>query len=257
MEVGKSIRRVDAFDKVTGRAKFTGDLCPCPVLEAKILHSTIANGWVRSMDISRALELPGVVKILTCFDAPEHPYPTPGHPWSTEEVHRDVSDRRLLNRRVRIYGDDIAAVVAEDALTAQRALALIQVEYEAYPPVLTPAQAMSEGVEPLHPAFPGNVLKHHTSEIPMPDSDFKCAEDVLNFPGYHQFRGHYETQQVQHCHLEPPVSYAYTEGDRITVVTSTQIPHIVRRVVGQALGIPWGRVRVIKPYIGGGFGNKQ
>ena len=257
MEVGKSIQRVDALDKVTGRAKYTGDLCPHPVLEAKILHSTIANGWVKSMDISRAQALDGVVKVLTCFDVPDIQYPTPGHPWSVEAAHQDVADRKLLNRRVRIYGDDIAAVVAVDALTAQRALSLIRVEYEEYPPVLTPEQAMAEGVEPLHAERPGNVLSHHVAEIPLPESDFTCAQDVLAFPGYHQFSGHYETQQVQHCHLEPPVSHAYMEGGRITVVTSTQIPHIVRRVVGQALGIPWGRVRVIKPYIGGGFGNKQ
>ena len=257
MEIGRSIQRVDAFDKVTGRARFTDDLCPRPILEARILHSTIANGWVKSMDVSRAQALPGVVKVLTCFDVPPHQYPTPGHPWSVEEAHQDVSDRRLLNRRVRIYGDDIAAVVAEDALTARRALGLIQVEYEEYPPVLTPAAALAEGTPPLHEEYPGNVLKRHTAEIPLPESDFKCAEDVLTFPGYHQFRGHYETQQVQHCHMEPPISYAYAEGERICVVTSTQIPHIVRRVVGQALGIPWGRVRVVKPYIGGGFGNKQ
>ena len=67
----------------------------------------------------------------------------------------------------------------------------------------------------------------------------------------------YKTSIVQHCHIENPISFAYMEKGRIVVVTSTQIPHIVRRVIGQALGIPWGRVRVIKPYIGGGFGNKQ
>ena len=155
MEIGRSIQRVDAFDKVTGRARFTDDLCPRPILEARILHSTIANGWVKSMDVSRAQALPGVVKVLTCFDVPPHQYPTPGHPWSVEEAHQDVSDRRLLNRRVRIYGDDIAAVVAEDALTAQRALGLIQVEYEEYPPVLTPAAALAEGTPPLHEEYPG------------------------------------------------------------------------------------------------------
>lgn len=145
MEVGRSIPRVDAADKVTGRAKYTDDLCPRPVLEAKILHSTIANGWVKSMDISAAQALPGVVKVLTCFDVPDIQYPTPGHPWSVEKAHQDVSDRKLLNRRVRIYGDDIAAVVAEDELTARRALELIRVEYEEYPVVLEPEQAMAEG----------------------------------------------------------------------------------------------------------------
>ena len=257
MEVGRSIPRVDAADKVTGRAKYTDDLCPRPVLEAKILHSTIADGWVKSMDISAAQALPGVVKVLTCFDVPDIQYPTPGHPWSVEKAHQDVSDRKLLNRRVRIYGDDIAAVVAEDEITARRALELIRVEYEEYPVVLEPEQAMAEGAPVLHEEHPDNILARMDLRTPMPESDFHSVEDVLACPAYYQFRGHYDTQQVQHCHIENPISYAWMEGGRIVVVTSTQIPHIVRRVIGQAMGIGWGSVRVIKPYIGGGFGNKQ
>ena len=257
MEVGRSIPRVDAADKVTGRAKYTDDLCPHPVLEAAVLHSTIANGWVKSMDISEAQALPGVVKVLTCFDVPDIQYPTPGHPWSVEAAHQDVADRKLLNRRVRIYGDDIAAVVAEDLITAHRALKLIKVEYEEYPVALEPEQAMAQGFPPVHEEHPDNVLARMDLRTPMPPSDFQTVEDVLACPAYHQFRGHYETQQVQHCHIENPVSFAYMESGRITVVTSTQIPHIVRRVIGQALGIGWGSIRVVKPYIGGGFGNKQ
>ena len=241
MEVGRSIPRVDAADKVTGRAKYTDDLCPRPVLEAKILHSTIANGWVKSMDISAAQALPGVVKVLTCFDVPDIQYPTPGHPWSVEKAHQDVSDRKLLNRRVRIYGDDIAAVVAEDEITARRALELIRVEYEEYPVVLEPEQAMAEGAPVLHEEHPDNILARMDLRTPMPESDFHSVEDVLDCPAYYQFRGRYDTQQVQHCHIENPISYAWMEGGRIVVVTSTQIPHIVRRVIGQAsAGAPSG-----------------
>ena len=120
MEVGRSLTRVDAFDKVTGRAKYTDDLHGEAILVARILHSTIANGVVRSMDISEAQAVPGVVKVLTCFDVPDIQYPTPGHPWSVEEAHQDVADRKLLATRVRIYGDDIAVVVAENELAAQR-----------------------------------------------------------------------------------------------------------------------------------------
>ena len=258
MEVGRSLIRVDAADKVTGRARYTDDLCPRPVLEAAVLHSTIANGWVKSMDISEAQALPGVVKVLTCFDVPDIQYPTPGHPWSVEAAHQDVADRKLLNRRVRIYGDDIAAVVAEDVITAHRALKLIQVEYEEYPVALEPEEALAEGFPPIHDEHPDNVLARTDLRTPIPEgSEFSTVEEALACPRFRQFRGRYSTQQVQHCHLENPVSHAWMEGGRITVVTSTQIPHIVRRVIGQALGIPWGSVRVIKPYIGGGFGNKQ
>ena len=257
MEVGRELFRVDAVDKVTGRAKYTDDIRDGPMLSAKILHSTIANGWVKRIDTSAAQAMPGVVKVLTCFDVPDIQYPTPGHPWSVEKAHQDVCDRKLLNRRVRIYGDDIAAVVAEDPITAQRALERIRVEYEEYPPVLTPEAAMAPGTEPIHTEHPDNILAHMDLRTPMPESDFQSVEDVLACPAYHRFQGRYATQQVQHCHLETPISYAYMEGGRITVVTSTQIPHIVRRVIGQALGIGWGQIRVIKPYIGGGFGNKQ
>jgi xanthine dehydrogenase molybdenum-binding subunit len=256
-EVGRNVTRVDAADKATGRAKYTDDFFEGPMLVAKVLHSTIANGWVKAMDVEEAKKVPGVVKVLTCFDVPDLQYPTPGHPWSVEEAHQDVADRKLLNRRVRIYGDDIAAVVAEDELSARRALEAIRVEYEEYPVYLTPQQAMAPGAVALHQEHPDNILKRHTSDTPMPPSDFRCADDVLSCPAYHQCSGHYETQQVQHCHIENPISYAYMEKGRITVVSSTQIPHIVRRVIGQALGIGWGQIRVMKPYIGGGFGNKQ
>ena len=250
MGIGKSINRVDAYEKVTGRAKYTGDFEEGKMLIAKVLHSTIANGWVKSIDVSQAEKLPGVIKVVTCFDVPDIQFPTPGHPWSTDPSHQDVSDRKLLNQRVRLYGDDIAAVVAEDEIIASKALKLITVEYEEFPPMLSPQEAMAEGATILHEEHPDNILKETSYEL----GDYeKSVED----PELQIIEGNYQTQIVQHCHIEPPISYAYMENGRITVVSSTQIPHIVRRVIGQALGIPWGKVRVIKPYIGGGFGNKQ
>ena len=110
--VGKSVARVDAFDKVTGRTKYYEDRMPAGALYIRIKHAEIAHGFVKSVDTSAAEAIDGVVKVLTCFDVPDIQYPTPGHPWSVEKAHQDVSDRKLLNRRVRIYGDDIAAVVA-------------------------------------------------------------------------------------------------------------------------------------------------
>ena len=250
MSIGHSVPRVDAYDKVQGRAKYTDDLLPRDHLVAKVLHSAIANGKVKAIQTKKALELPGVVKIVTCFDVPQHPYPTPGHPWSTEEGHQDVSDRLMLNARVRQWGDDIAAVVAEDEITAAQAVHLLEVEYEEYPPLLSVAQATAQGATMLHEGCPQNILKRSAGT--SPDFAEKSAEE-----GLRQISGSFHTQQVQQCHLEPPVSYAYMEQGRVVVVSSTQIPHIVRRVIGQALGLPWGMIRVIKPYIGGGFGNKQ
>ena len=251
MYTGQSVKRVDAFDKVTGRCKYTDDLCDRKAYIARVLHSTIANGKVVSFDTSEAEKVPGVVKILTCFDLTEkHYFPTAGHPWSTDPGHQDVADRLILTERVRFYGDDIAAVVAEDEVAAAQALRLIKVEYEEYPFVLDVQKAMEDGAPLLHEEFPNNILKH--TQIRQGD-----YEKAIQEPGLIKVEGWYETPTVQHCHIENFICYAEKEGDKIVVTSSTQIPHIVRRIVGQALGISWGNVRIIKPYIGGGFGNKQ
>ena len=247
--IGKSVPRVDAYEKVTGRAKFTEDLLPKRCLVAKVLHATIGNGIVKSIDTSEAESMEGVVKVVTFHDVPDHCYPTPGHPWSVELAHQDVADRNLLTGRVRYYGDDIAAVVAEDEIIASRALKKIKVEYEEYPVEIHPRKSMYGSKPPIHFDKKDNVLARSNYFIGDVDKGMEEAETVV--------KGTYKTPIVQHCHIENPISYAYMEKGRIVVVTSTQIPHIVRRVIGQALGIPWGDVRVIKPYIGGGFGNKQ
>lgn len=252
MGVGNNMVRVDAIEKVTGGAKYTADLEPKGLLVAKVVRSTIANGVVKSFDLEAALAVPGVVKIVTCFDVPDIQFPTPGHPWSVETAHQDIADRKLLNTRVRVYGDDIAAVIAEDEIAAKRAARLVKVEYEEYDPMLTVEAAMAEGATVLHEEKPGNVIAH--SSFVVGEGTYQEAvegEDVVEIDHV------YATQSVQHCHIETPISFAYMEKGRIVVTTSTQIPHIVRRVISQALGIPAGEIRVIKPYIGGGFGNKQ
>mgnify|MGYP000483504431 FL=1 len=250
MSIGQSVKRVDALDKVTGRAKYTDDLADKGALVAKILHATIAHGQVKSMDVSAAQAIPGVVKVVTCFDVPPYKFPTAGHPCSTDPAHQDVADRLLLTKHVRFYGDDIAAVVAEDEVAAQQALRAIKVEYEAFPFVLDAQEAMKPEAPQLHEEYPGNILNHTSIRLGN-------YAEAIKEPGLIKVEGWYDTPTVQHCHIENHIAYAYQEGKRITVVASTQIPHIVRRIVGQALGIPWGDVRIIKPYIGGGFGNKQ
>ena len=251
MYVGKKVTRVDAYDKVLGRTRYTDDLCDKSAYIARILHSTIANGRVLSIDTSEAEKIPGVVKVFTCFDLKEkHYFPTAGHPWSTDKSHQDVADRLVLTDRVRFYGDDIAAVVAEDEVSAAQALRAIKVEYEEYPFVLDVLDAMKEDAPQLHEDYPNNILKHTT----IRKGNY---EEAIKEPGLIKVEGWYSTPTVQHCHIENFICYAEMEGDRIKVVSSTQIPHIVRRVVGQALGVEWGKIRIIKPYIGGGFGNKQ
>ena len=159
MGIGKSIKRVDALAKVTGQAKYTQDFMNDQMLVAKVVHSTIANGLVTGFDLDAALKVPGVVKIVTCFDVPDIDFCTPGHPWSVEASHQDVRDRRLLNTRVRYYGDDVAAVIAENEIAANRAARLIKVYYEEYPPLVDVADAMAEGAPAMHENVPDNILK--------------------------------------------------------------------------------------------------
>ena len=261
-EVGRPVIRVDAYDKVTGRAMFTDDLCPKPCLEARLLHATIGNGLVKSIDVSKAKEVPGVVAIYTCFDVPDICYPVAGHPWyaDSSSEKRDVADRKMLDARVRMYGDNIAVVVGTDSVACSRALSKIKVSYEQWPVVYGAKESLAGTEHPVQDRKPDNLIAHTcaiTSKEDLAKYGYTSVEDALHDPHYHYYRAHMFTGEQSQVHLEGCVSYCYMEAGKIVCVSSTQIPHIVRRVIGQALGIAWGEVRVIKPYIGGGFGTKQ
>jgi len=244
------VTRKDAVAKVTGKAKYADDFFERDMLVGKVLRSPYAHAVIKNIDVSKARALPGVEAVITHKDLPGIKYGTAGHPWSLEVDHRDAEDRLILTDKARLVGDGIAAVVAIDALTAEKALKLIEVEYEVLPFVLDPEEAIKPGAPVIHEERPDNVLGCIGEEIGDIEEDFRNADKV--------FEGVYETSIVQHSHLEIQSAYAYVDADdRIVIVSSTQIPHIARRIVGQALGIPWGKIRVIKPYIGGGFGNKQ
>ena len=250
MAIGKSVRRVDAVAKVTGRARYTEDFFRPGMLAAKYLRSTIASGRVTNIDVSRAKRLPGVEAVFTFEDVPQIKYATAGHPYSLDPSHKDVEDRLLLTDQVRYWGDEIAVVVAENELISQAALKLIEVSYEAYQPLLTPEDSLAENAREIHTGS-GNVIGDTGYSVGSKIEDALARSDAV-------LECQYRTQITQHCHIENHIAYAYMEDlEHIVVVSSTQIPHIARRIVGEALGIPWGRIRVIKPYVGGGFGNKQ
>ena len=249
-KVGKPEVRVDGYDKATGRTKYYEDRMPAGALYVRIKHAEKAHAIVKSVDTSKAEAIPGVVKVLTVFDVPDLPFPTAGHPWSMDPGHQDVADRHLLNRHVRYWGDDVAVVLAEDEVSASRGVRAITVEYEELPFVLDVQKAMEDGAPQLHEKYPNNILKHTSSR------SGNYAEAIKE-EGLRKIEGWYDTPTVQHTHIENHGCYAYEENGRVVVVSSTQIPHIVRRIVGQALGRPWADIEIIKPYIGGGFGNKQ
>jgi xanthine dehydrogenase molybdenum-binding subunit len=250
MAIGKPVQRVDGVAKVTGKARYADDFTMPGMRVAKYLRSTIAHGRVVRIDINRAKGLPGVDGVFTFGDIPKNRFATAGHPYSLDPNHTDVADRLLLTEHVRYEGDEIAVVVAENELVARKALALIEVEYETYKPLVRPEDVMAEDAPELHQRT-RNIVKEHGFTA---GGDPEQARDESD----HLLEGVFETQVLQHCHLENHTAYAYMDDlEKIVIVSSTQIPHIARRIVGEVLGIPLGLIRVIKPHIGGGFGNKQ
>jgi xanthine dehydrogenase molybdenum-binding subunit len=249
MAVGKSVQRVDGVAKVTGKARYADDFTMPGMRVAKYLRSTIAHGRVTAIDTSKAKALPGVDGVYTFEDVPKTIFATAGHPYSLDPHHMDVADRYLLTDHVRYMGDEIAVVVAVDDLIASRALSLIDVEYESYQPLVKNGDVLAAEVE-IHKGSK-NVIKTHSFAA---GGDLEAVKVECD----HLLEGQYKTQIVQHCHLENHSAYAYMDDNkRIIIVSSTQIPHIARRIVAEALEMEVGHIRVIKPCIGGGFGNKQ
>lgn len=247
--VGKEEQRWDAISKVKGQAKFTADFSFPNALHGKILHATIAHGFVESYDISEAEKMPGVIKILLPEDLPQKPFATAGHPFSMDPKKRDIEDRNLLTRNVRVYGDEIAAVVAKTDLEAKKALEKIKVSYTEYPIYLTPKEAMAEDAMRIHKER-DNVVADTCVGIGDIKKGLEEADYILNES--------FSTSVQQHVHMENQVAVAYqSEDQRWECLSSTQIPYICRRIIAQALEISWSKIRVKKPFIGGGFGNKQ
>ena len=248
--IGKSYPRLDAIAKVTGKAMYTDDFFVRDMLVGKVLRSPHAHARIISIKADKALALDGVEAVLTHENTPKHQYPTAGHPWSLDPSHRDGEDRRMITDKARFVGDVVAAVVAKDELIAKKALKLIEIEYEVLDFVLDPEKTFLEGAPVIHDERPNNIIS--SFGYAFGDIEKEKANSEMSYKGL------YKTGIVQHCQIENQSSYAYQDTDgRIVIVSSTQIPHIVRRIVGQALDIPWGNIKVINPYIGGGFGNKQ
>ncbi|MBW1616562.1 MAG: xanthine dehydrogenase molybdenum-binding subunit XdhA, partial [Deltaproteobacteria bacterium] len=249
MSIGKSIRRLDAAAKVTGRARYTEDLKIFGTKHAAYVRSSIAHGIVKNIDVSKAEKIKGVRAVFTYKDVPDIIFGTAGHPYTEDKDHKDVADRKLLTNHVRYVGDEIAVVVADTELIARKAAAAAEVEYQQLEIFLTPDKILAPDVKLIHEI--GNIVGAHSFVVGGDiDKAIKKSKYIA--------QSEYKTAMVCHCHLENHITYAYMEdNENIIIVSSTQIPHIARRIVSEALNFPLGRIKVIKPYIGGGFGNKQ
>jgi putative selenate reductase molybdopterin-binding subunit len=252
--VGRSERRVDSVKLATGRGTFVDDIEIAGLLHARILHSPHAHARILRIDASQARAMPGVVCVLTHEDVPRIPYTTAGQGWPEPSPYDTV----MLDRKVRFVGDRVAVVAAVDVELAQRACDAIKVEYEVLPALLDPEQSMADGAPVIHDQADAsgirdarrNLAAEIVAEVGSVAKGFAEAERV--------FEATYRVPYVQQSSIEPHITITWLDEDhRLMVRTSTQVPFHVRRIIAPLLGIPVGRIRVIKPRIGGGFGGKQ
>ncbi|MBN1303494.1 MAG: molybdopterin-dependent oxidoreductase [Anaerolineales bacterium] len=252
--VGKPEVKVDAQKLVQGRPVFTDDLHLDGMLYGALLTSPHAHALIKHIDASRARALPGVHSVLTHEDLPRIKHASGGQSYPQPLPY----DQVCLDNKVRHVGDRVAVVAAESLEIAKDALKLIEVEYEVLPTVVDMEAAMQTGTPIIHdePDTEGihdpehNIVYHINAQVGDVEAAFSRAK--------HIFEGTYRTPQQQHVHLEPHVCITYwDDDDRLVIRTSTQVPFHIRRMVAPLIGLPVRRIRVIKPRIGGGFGNKQ
>ena len=253
MHVGAPEPKIDAVKLAQGKPAFTADVEMRGMLVGKILHSPIAHGWIKRIDVGKARALPGVHAVLTYQDVPRAVFSSGGQ---SDPIPGPL-DFVSLDRKMRYVGDRVAA---ETEGIAQRALALIEVEYEELPTILDPRASMAPGAPIIHdepdyvPFGESDPQRNIAAVIDMALGDVDAAIKTADCV----FEGEYEVPKVQQTPLEPYVCVTHwDENDRLVIRTSTQVPFHTRRILAAVLGLLIKRIRVIKPRIGGGFGNKQ
>jgi len=256
MSVGISVPRVDGIEKVTGTAKFTGDLAFPGMLQAKVLRSPLPHATIEAIDISKAQSLPGVVAILTRDDLTD----------IDPHYGNCLRDRAVVAiDKVRFIGEPVAVVAAEDGLTAEEALSLIDVRYRELPCVPNIAAALAEGAPLLHERqssagefhdvagvgenFGGNICHREHFVKGDPARAFAAAEQIVEetftFPMIYQYA------------MEPHSAIARVTAEGITLWSSSAHPFLVRSEIAHMFGLPHAKVEVNVPFVGGAYGSKS
>lgn len=257
-EVGKSKIKVDGPALVSGQPSFVADFFIPNMLWAKVLWSLHPHARIKNIDTRKAAKLPGVKAVLTFKDVPRIPFTTAGQGYPEPSPY----DSFILDNKVRFVGDRVAAVAAESEEIAAEALKLIKVDYEILPAMLDPRDAIRPGAPIIHDekeattALPlkyepqKNICAHVDMKVGDVEKGLKEADFVVE----HNYDIHFGS----HAMIEPHITTVYFDSHgRMVILTSTQVPFHVRRIVARALNIPVQNIRVIKPRIGGGFGGKQ
>jgi putative selenate reductase molybdopterin-binding subunit len=254
--VGKPEIKLDAVKLVQGKPAFAADIEKRGLLHAKVLHSPHAHARIKRIDASRARALEGVAAVLTWQDIPRVVYSTAGQ---SDPIPGPL-DTFSLDNKVRFVGDRVAFVAAETPEIAEKALSLIEVEYEILPAILDSRESMKLEAIRIHdePEYV-NFADSHPEKNLAAEIRINIGNVEKGFAEADQiFEAEYSVPKVQQAHIEPHVAVTYwDEDDRLVIRTSTQVPFHVRRMLAPVLGLPIKRIRVIKPRIGGGFGGKQ
>ena len=244
--IGKRTAMIDAAEKTTGAGKYTDDLTLPGMLIGKILHSPYPHARIRRIDTSRAEKLEGVVAVVIGKDAP--------NPYGILPVGHD--EHALAVDKVRYVGDNVACVVGVSEAVAERALELVDVEYEVLPAYFDPEDSMNAVTNLIHDNKPQNLEKDYHHVFGDPEKGFAEADQVAE--------ARFVANEVTHAAMEPHSTLASFELDphtgklgRLTVWSSTQVPYYLQHKLSLVLAMPMSQIRVIKPLVGGGFGGKS
>ncbi len=247
--LGHSLPRVDALDKVTGRATYAADVYLPDMLMCKVLTSPRSHARIVSIDTGKAEQLPGVRAVITGHDFPDRYFGSGA-----------VRDRRIMARDEVFYiGEPVAAVAADDEVTAQEALDLIEVEYEDLEAIVDPLEAIREGSTLVHPDMPnfeGYGFAMGGNNCTLLDADRGDVDQAFQ-DAAHVFEETYHSQAINQGFLEPMACAANVEANgRLTVWASTQGPYQMRAQLASVLDIPLSSIKVNAMELGGGFGAK-
>ena len=238
-QLGQLLTRLDARAKVTGDARYPGDINLPGQLWMKVLFARRPHARIKRLDTTLAEHAPGVIRVFTARDVPVNEFGL-----GSKDAPVLVADE------VRWVGEKIALVVAETEAQAEHARDLIAVEYEDLPPITDPHEAMKPESTQVHPAYAGNIIKH----IPIRKGDVAqgfAQSDVIVESEYH-------TPAQEHAYLQPEAGIAYIDDEnRVTVIVAGQWTHEDQEQIAHALALPLDQVRVIYPAIGGAFGGRE
>ncbi|MFC7517954.1 xanthine dehydrogenase family protein molybdopterin-binding subunit [Herbaspirillum sp. GCM10030257] len=246
--IGTSVKRTDLLAKVTGDAKYVADMHMPGLLFGKTKRCNVAHAKIKRIDVSKARALPGVKAVLTHENVPRVLHAGSPHPRSASVT----CDQYILDNKVRYWGEGVAVVAAVSEEIAEKAIGLIEVEYEELPAVFTVEEAQRPDAPLIHDREPGGnlVLPPAIFTRGNVEKGFAEADFILE--------GEYEGGRPTPAYMEPNVCTCQWDGNgNLTVWISTQTAFMVRGIMAEVLGLPLHKVRVLVDHMGGGFGAKQ